>query len=366
VRALTTRVPDESAGWVHWGATSQDVLDTAAMLVARRALGLLDDDLARLANACADLAERHRDTVMAGRTLLQQALPITFGLKAAGWLVAVVEAREGLAAFAARRLAVELGGAAGTLASLRGRGLAVVEALAGELGLAVPVVPWHTARGRVAELAGLLAVAAGAAGKIALDVALLMQTEVGEASEAAAPGRGGSSTLPHKRNPVGALAVNACVRGALAQVAVLQAAIIQEHERAAGAWQSEWPALNEALRFTSGAISQTATLVSDLEVHEERMRENLDLTRGLPLSEHVMMLLAEKIGRAQAHHLVEAATHRAATTGRGLAEELTTDPAITPHLTPATIQSALTPSSYLGETHALITRALATHPRPRP
>ncbi len=243
VRAMTAAVPREAAGYVHWGATSQDVIDTAMMLIARRGLDLLLDDLERVATACAALAERHRATLISARTLLQQALPTTFGLKAAGWLVATLEARDRLAEVRHRRLAVQLGGAAGTLAALEGRGLEVSRELAGELDLPEPALPWHTARARVAELGAALGVAAGTMAKIARDVALMMQTEVGEAFEPAAPGRGGSSTLPHKRNPVAAVEVDACFRGVQAQAGLLLAAMVQEHERAAGAWQAEWAAV---------------------------------------------------------------------------------------------------------------------------
>lgn len=361
VRALTELVPEPAAGWVHWGATSQDVLDTATMLITRNALELLEDDLDRLAAACAATVERHRSTVMAGRTLLQQALPITFGLKVAGWLVAVLDARDGLYQLRTRRLAIQLGGAAGTLAAFDGKGLAVAEALAAELRLAMPVLPWHAARGRVGELAGALGVAGGTVGKLAEDVLLLAQTEVGEASEGAAPGRGGSSTLPHKRNPVAAVAVRSCVRGVHAQIGLLQAAMAQEHERAAGAWQAEWGALAEAFRLDAGAVRRSAGMVEGLDVHPARMRENLELNGGLLLSEHVMMVLAGRVGRGRAHELVGAAVERAARSGLSLREELLADATVAANLSRGELDAALRPESYLGETDALIDRALADY-----
>ena len=236
VNALRAAVPKDAAPYVHHGATSQDILDTAMMLIARRGLGLVLADLEQAAAAAATLAERHRATVMAARTLLQQALPTTFGLKAAGWLIAIVEARAELFRVAQTRLAVQFGGAAGTMAALSGRGLDVMRELSVELTLAEPTLPWHTARARLVEVAAALGVAAGVAGKVALDVALMAQTEVGEVFERSVVGRAGSSALPQKHNPVDAIEILAGVRGINAQIAVLQAAMVQEQERAAGAW----------------------------------------------------------------------------------------------------------------------------------
>jgi len=357
-RALTAAVPADAAGYVHWGATSQDVVDTAMMLVARRALDVLLAELDGLAAACAALAERHRDTLMAGRTLLQQALPITFGLKAAGWLMAVLEARDAVARVRHERLAVQLGGASGTLASLGDRGLDVLRGLAAELGLPEPALPWHTARARVVELACALAVAGGAAAKIAVDVALLAQTEVAEVAEGAP---GGSSALPHKRNPAGAVEVDACFRGLQGQVGVLVGAQRSEHERAAGAWQAEWAAVSEALRLAGGACGRARTVVEGLRVDERRMRANLDASGGLMLSEHVAMALAAHLGREAAHRRVEAAAGRAAGGGRPFRDELLADPEIAAHLGPEGVDAALDPAGYLGSAPALIDRALAAH-----
>jgi 3-carboxy-cis,cis-muconate cycloisomerase len=258
-----------------------------------------------------------------------------------------------------RRLAVQLGGASGTLASLGDRGLDVLARLAAELDLAEPVMPWHAARGRVVEVAAALAEAGGAAAKIALDVALLMQTEVAEAAEGAP---GGSSAMPQKRNPVGAIEVDACFRGLQAQVSVLVASQRVEHERAAGAWQAEWPALTEAFRLAGGACGRARAVVEQLRVDEGRMRANLDAGGGLMLSEHVAMVLGARVGRSAAQRAVQAAAGRAsAAGGRPFRAELLADPEVTAHLSAAEVDAALDPAGYLGSTPALIERALAAH-----
>jgi 3-carboxy-cis,cis-muconate cycloisomerase len=273
VQALRELVGGDAARFVHVGATSQDVLDSAAMLVAQRALGPVQTQLDAVVEACAGLARDHRATAMAGRTLLQRAVPVTFGLKAAGWLVGVVDARARLREV---RLTAQLGGPAGTLAALGDRAPAVHAAFAARLGLDEPPLPWHGARGRVAELGAALAVAAGAAEKIALDVVLLAQTEVGEVSEASDGGRGGSSSMPHKRNPIGAVRARAAARSVRAAAGVLLEAMAGEHERAAGAWHSEWPALSEALAGTGGAAWAVHESLAGLTVHADRMSANLD------------------------------------------------------------------------------------------
>ena len=361
VKALTALVPGDAAAYVHWGATSQDILDTAMMLIAARGLDLIKRDLGEAARAAAALAERHRTTILPARTLLQQALPTTFGLKAAGWLVALLETQMRLRTVRRDRLAVQLGGAAGTLAALGNQGLDVTRALSDALRLAEPLVPWHTARGRIVELGAALGLAAGTAGKIARDIVLLAQTEVAEVAEPSAPGRGGSSTLPHKRNPVGAVTILACMRSINAQIAVLFGAMDAEHERAAGAWQAEWPAISEALRLAGGAVARVADVLSGLEISVERMRANVEATKGLILAEHVMMLLAERVGRLEAHQRVEAAAAVAATTGRSFHDVLMSDPTIVQHLTAAEIGAALDPASYLGSAAAFVDRALAAY-----
>ena len=268
VRALRGRVGGDAARWAHIGATSQDVLDTAAMLVSRNALGLIDDELDGVARACARLAEEHRATVMAARTLLQQAVPTTFGLKAAGWLVAVLDARSRIGRLT---LPAELGGGAGTLAVFGEQGAEVVRLFAEELDLAEPALPWHAHRGRVAELAGALGAVASASAKIGLDVVLLAQTEIGEVSEASG---GQSSTMPHKRNAVSAVLARACARGVQVQVPVLTDGE-HELERAAGAWHAEWNALSEALALAGGAAAAIRDCLDGLDVHVDRMRANM-------------------------------------------------------------------------------------------
>jgi 3-carboxy-cis,cis-muconate cycloisomerase len=342
-------------GDAHRGATSQDVMDTAAVLVARRALVSISAELAAVAAACASLAAEHRGTLMAARTLLQQALPTTFGLKAAGWLVAVDEARTLLDSVP---LEVELGGAAGTLASLGEEGLQVLALLAAELDLAEPVVPWHTRRLRIGELGAALALTAGALEKIALDVKLLAQTEVGEVAESAIGGRGGSSTLPHKRNPVGAALAIACAHGARGAASVLVGAQAQEHERAAGAWQAEWEALSRALGLCGGAAFAVREALDGLEVRPERMRANL---ADLVPTEAVSTVLAERLGRAQAKALVTDVARRAAESGQPLRETLLAEPAV--ELTADEIDSALDPAGYLGSAAAFVDRALEAHRR---
>jgi len=370
VRALTSLVEGRAAGWVHYGATSQDVLDSAAMLVARRALDPLLDDLNGAADAAAALARAHRDTLMAGRTLLQQALPTTFGLKASGWLAGLDEAAARLEAVRATRLAVQFGGAAGTLASLGDQGqahgedvgVAVLGHLAAELGLAEPVLPWHTTRTRLAELAGALGEAAGAVAKPAKDVVLLAQTEVAEVWEGV-PGRGGSSTLPHKRNPVAAVAALACAAQAPGLVATLLAAMPQEHERAAGAWHAEWRPLSALLATAGSAAAWLRDCLEHLEVDAARMRANLDATGGLLLAERVTGALAPTLGRLPAHDLVEAAAAAATTSGRPLADVLLDRPEVRDLLDKERIGELLDPGSYLGSSGAFIDRALDAHQR---
>ena len=272
VRALRVRIGEPHAGAVHLGATSQDVVDSAAMLVAQRASKLLDEDLAGAADECARLAAEHRHTVMAARTLLQQAVPTTFGLKAAGWLVGLVESRARLAAVAVA-LPAQLGGAAGTLAALGDDGIGVLQLYSEELGLREPTVSWHTIRTPVAELAGALSGVAGAAAKIATDIVSLAQTEVGEVAERAP---GGSSTMPHKRNPVGAVLAVACERHARANAGILIEGVVQEHERAVGAWQAEWHALTSALAAAGGAVAAVRRSLTGLEVDVDRMRANIE------------------------------------------------------------------------------------------
>jgi 3-carboxy-cis,cis-muconate cycloisomerase len=363
VRDLGALVPPHAAPYVHLGATSQDVLDSAAALVAWRALAPVLDDLAAAADAAAVLADRHRDTVMVARTLLQHALPATFGLKAAGWLVALDEARAALAEVRDNRLAVQYGGAAGTLAALGNAGTAVLHLLAEELGLAEPTVPWHTNRVRVAQLAGALGTTAGVLGKIALDVVLLAQSEVAEVTEAEG-GRGGSSAMPHKRNPIGAILVSAGTRRVPGLVATLLGAMPQEHERAAGAWHAEWEPLTELLRLVGGAAAGTRQVLAGLRVDAARMGENLAAAGDLLMTESVAGRLAPHLGRAGAHELVARLSREAAGAGRSLGEALLADPGVRERLSVEEIDAALDPHNYLGAAGELVDRALAAHNKP--
>ena len=373
-RALARRVPQTAAGAVHRGATSQDIVDTAAMLLARRVIDVVLADLAQAAAAAAVLADAHRSTIMIGRTLLQQAVPVTFGLIAAGWLTSLDEARAGLAAVGSQRLAVQFGGAAGTLASLGDDGPRVVALLAEELGLARPVLPWHTDRLRIIDLAAALARVTAALGKIARDVTLLAQAEIAEVSEgggpvprdAASPRRGGSSAMPHKHNPVASIAILGCTRQVPGLLATLVACAEQELERAAGAWHAEWEPLTALLRLTGSAASWAAELLSGLTVDASRMAANLAATKDLPLAEHVTSLLAGVLGGVQAHDLVAEAGQRAVSAGLPLRDVLLAVPKLEGRLasagiTPEQIESALEPAGYLGATDAFVTAALAAH-----
>ena len=346
VRALRDAVGADAADHVHMGATSQDVVDTAAMLVSRRALDLLLETLAAVAGRCAELAEEHRSTPVAARTLLQQAVPTTFGLKAAGWLVAVLEARAGLARVRDERLAVQLGGAGGTLASLGDAGPEVLRMLADELELAEPTAPWHTNRVRIAELGAGLAIAAGAVAKIALDVGLMSQTEVGEVAEADA---GASSTMPQKRNPVGSALAIACARQVAAHAQVLMGALPQEHERALGGWHAEWPALTGALAYAGGAAAAADRALDGLAVDAERMEANLRLAGGAVMAERAASLLSGRVGRGEARELVGQAAERSRTSGRPLADELDVS------------AEELDPRAYLGSAETFVERALAAY-----
>jgi 3-carboxy-cis,cis-muconate cycloisomerase len=360
VRALGAAVKGPATAQVHRGATSQDAMDTAAMLVAQRALGPVLADLDGAADAAARLADRHRATLMAGRTLLQQALPIPFGLAAAGWLCGLDEAGARLRELRRARLAVQLGGAAGTLAALAGAGPAVVGYLAEELGLRAPALPWHTVRARVGELAGALGVAAGAAAKPARDVTLLAQTEVGEVREGG-EGRGGSSALPHKRNPVAAVSAVACAARAPGLVATLLEAMVQEHQRAAGAWHAEWRPLSELLETVGSAAAWLRDCLEHLEVDGARMGANLEATRGALLAERVAGALAPALGRLPAHDLVASASVEALAAARPLADVLAARPEVRAHLAPPAIAELLDPVGYLGSAGVFIDRALAAH-----
>jgi len=360
VRALTAHVGPAGSAYVHWGATSQDVIDTALMLEMRAGLDLLEHDLHQLAAVSAELAATHRHTVMPGRTLLQQATPITFGLKAARWLSVAVRQIAAVRAQRASGLALQFGGATGTLASLGDRGSAVARVLAEHLDLPLPALPWHGERDRVATIAATLGIVAGSVAKIATDVTLLAQTEVGEVAEAAAPGKGTSSAMPHKRNPVDATGALAAARLCLGSVSVVLSALPQEHERAAGGWQAEWVAVPDVFAFASGVVWHVLGAVTGLEVHADRMRHNLDMDGGVLMAESLSMALAPTTGRTDALLLVRELTARAHTHNQSLRVAAHADPRVRGVLSPEAIDHALDPGSYLGSADAFIDAALAS------
>jgi 3-carboxy-cis,cis-muconate cycloisomerase len=358
--ALVARSDAEAAKYVHWGATSQDVIDTGLVLQLREALDLIDADLAQLTDALASLAQQQRQTPMVGRTWLQHALPITFGLKIAGWLDAMLRHQQRLEEARPRLLALQFGGAAGTLASLGDRGQQVAAALAHDLQLASPDMPWHTQRDRMVEAATLLGMLTGSLGKMARDISLQMQTDVGEVAEPAGEGKGGSSTMPHKRNPVAAATAVAASIMAPNLAATILAAQVGEHERSAGPWHAEWPTLPMLQLVTSGALAAIVDIAEGMEVDAARMRANLDATRGLIMAEAVTFALAEKIGKSEAHHLVEAASKKAVASKAGLREVLGKDAKVTAHLTGEQLTNLFEPMAYQGASQALIDRLLAS------
>jgi 3-carboxy-cis,cis-muconate cycloisomerase len=363
VKALTAEVARsdaEAARYVHWGATSQDVIDSATMLGLRAGIDLLRADCARAIRGFAASARQHRDTAVVARTWLQHALPMPLGLKLAEYAAALHRSWMRLGRLRGEALALQFGGAAGTLAALGDKGLPVAEKLAGELKLPLPDAPWHTHRDRIAEAAAAFAILTGSCGKIARDVSLMMQTDVGEAFEPAGEGRGGSSTMPHKRNPVAAASALAAAAMAPNLAATMFAAQVQEHERSAGPWHAEWPTLPTLMLVTSGALAATVDIAEGLEVDVARMRANLDATGGLVMAEAVSMALAEKIGKSGAHHLIEAASKKAVAEKRHLREVLTQDSKITAELSAQRIAELFEPMGYQGASQALIDRLLAS------
>lgn len=363
VKALTSNVATadaEAARYVHWGATSQDAIDTGAMLGLRAGINVLLVDIDRAIAGFAELARRHRDTPVVARTWLQHALPMPFGLKLAEYAAALNRSRARLKRLRSETLALQFGGAAGTLAALGDKGLQVAERLAEELKLPLPDAPWHTHRDRIAEAAAVLAIIAGTCGKIARDVSLMMQTDVGEAFEPSGEGRGGSSTMPHKRNPVAAASALAAAAMAPNLAATILAAQVQEHERSAGPWHAEWPTLPTLMLVTSGALAAIIDIAEGLEVDAARMRQNLDATNGLIMAEAVAMRLAEKIGKSDAHHLVEAASKKAVKDKKHLRDVLCADAKVTAQLGTDEIAKLFEPMAYQGASQALIDRLLAS------
>jgi 3-carboxy-cis,cis-muconate cycloisomerase len=363
VKALTVEVAGTDANaarYVHWGATSQDVIDTAIMLTLRAAIDALLPDLDRAIAGFASLARQHRNTAMVARTWLQHALPMPFGLKLAEYAAALHRSRRRLQRLRSEGLALQFGGAAGTLAALGDKGLLVAARLAQELRLPLPDAPWHTHRDRIAEAGSVFAIIAGTCGKIARDIQLMMQTDVAEAFEPSGEGRGGSSTMPHKRNPVAAATALAAATMAPNLAATLFAAQVQDHERSAGPWHAEWPTLPSLLLVTSGALAAMVDIAEGLEVDAARMRVNLDATGGLIMAEAVTMPLAEKIGKSEAHHLVEAASKTAVAEKQHLRDVLAKDTRIVAQLSAEKIAKLFDPMAYQGVSQDLIDRLLAS------
>src|SRR6202163_3688908 len=363
VKALTAGVAKadaDAARYVHWGATSQDVIDTATMLTLRAAIGALLPDIDRAIAGFARLARQHRDTAVVARTWLQHALPMPFGLKLAEYAAALHRSRTRLQRLRNEALALQFGGAAGTLAALGDKGMVVAERLAQELKLPLPDAPWHTHRDRIAEAASVLAVVTGTCGKVARDVSLMMQTDVAEAFEPSGEGRGGSSTMPHKRNPVAAATALAAATMAPNLAATIFAAQVQDHERSAGPWHAEWPTLPMLLLVTSGGLAAIVDIAEGLEVDAARMRVNLDARGGLIMAEAVTFALAEKIGKSEAHHLMEAASKQAVAGKRHLRDVLAENPKVTAHLSADQLTKLFEPMAYQGVSQALIDRLLAS------
>src|SRR6266446_8545856 len=363
VQQLVSLCRDGLGEWCHWGATTQDITDTATVLQIREALDLIEADLVAISDALAALAKRYRDTPMAGRSNLQQAVPITFGYKAATYLAGFERHLERLKELRPRVLVGEFGGAAGTLSSLGNRGLEVQAALMQELGLGQPRIAWHTVRDCIAEVGCFLGLVSGSCGKIAFDVKLMMQTEVEEVFEPFHEGRGSSSTMPQKRNPISCVYITAQTGVVRTQVAALLNAMEQDHERATGQWEIEWLVLPEIFVLTAGCLAQTKFLMSGLQVDEKRMRANLDITKGLIVSEAVMMGLGPHLGRQYAHDLVYDVCRQVVATGRPLAELLAENKEIAKHMSKAELQKLCDPANYLGQAGEMVDRVLALRGR---
>jgi 3-carboxy-cis,cis-muconate cycloisomerase len=359
VQQLVALCRDGLGEWCHWGATTQDITDSATVMQIREALVIVEAHLDNIAEALAGLARKYRDTPMAGRSNLQQAVPITFGYKMATLLAAFERHKQRLKELRSRVLVGEFGGAAGTLSSLAGRGLETQAELMKELKLGQPAIAWHTVRDTIAEVGCFLGLITGSCGKIALDVKLLMQTEVEEVYEPFAQGRGSSSTMPQKRNPISSVYITALTSVVRQQTAALLDAMVEDHERATGPWEIEWIVLPEIFCLAAGALAQTEFVLTGLQVDEKKMRSNLDLTKGLIVSEAVMMGLGPYLGRQYAHDLVYDICRNVVATGRPLVDLLAENAEITKHLDRAALTKLCDPANYLGEAGAMVDRVLA-------
>src|SRR5512132_2934837 len=358
VTQLNLLCRDKLGEYCHWGATTQDITDTATVLQIREALELIDVDLSAISKALAGLAKRYRDTPMVARSNLQQAVPITFGFKMAELLAAIERHRERLAQLRPRVLMGEFGGAAGTLASIEKGAMETQEALMQELGLAQPLIAWHTIRDTIAEVGCFLGLVGGTLGKLAMDVKLMMQTEIGEVYEPFSPGRGSSSTMPQKRNPISSCYIHATISVVRQHVAALLDAMVADHERSTGPWEIEWIVLPEAFCLLSGALKQTRFVLEGLEVDEKAMRRNIDMTQGLVMSEAVMMGLGPYLGREYAHDLVYDICREAIHQRRPLLDLLAENKNITKHLSRAELVKLCDPANYLGQSGVMVDRVL--------
>jgi 3-carboxy-cis,cis-muconate cycloisomerase len=362
VKALTEFVAQsdaQAAAFVHWGATSQDAIDTGLVLQLREALDLIDRDLAHLSASLTRLAAAHKSTLVAGRTWLQQGPPVTFGLKVAGWLDGIDRHLERLNHARNQVSVLQFGGAVGTLAALADRGLDVAAALARDLTLELPELPWHSHRDRLAEVATSLGLLVGSLGKIARDISLMSQTEIDEVVEPSGPGRGGSSTMPHKRNPVSSAVILAAALRVPALVSSVLTSMVQEHERGLGGWHAEWETLPEIFRLVAGALSHTNEMVAGLEVHPGKMLENVNRTHGLVLAEAAAFALREHLGKEKSHEIVEEAARRAVQDGRDFGEVLLSYPDVRSHLSAAELSRLLDPANYLGSAVAMTEKVLS-------
>jgi 3-carboxy-cis,cis-muconate cycloisomerase len=361
VKQLTALVKSQNTEWskfVHFGATSQDVIDTATMLQAKKALQLIDNQLVTLIQQLAKLVETHRDTVMIGRSFMQHARPITFGFKVATWLDGIFRTKQKIELLFVENFALQLGGAVGNLSSMGDKGMAVAAKMAEILALKLPLIPYHTQRDKFVEIASTMGILTGNLGKIAKDISLLMQTEIGEVNEPSGVGKGGSSTMPHKRNPVSCIAILANAQRMPALVSTMFSSMIQDHERATGAWHAEWETLTDIIKLTGGTLNQALVLTNGLEVNVEKMRQNLENTEGLIYAENVSLALAGKIGKMEAHELVEKWCKNALEKRVHLKVYISDKKEIIEHFTPAQLADLFDPKNSIGLSNLLIDNVL--------
>ena len=360
VNQINAACRDKLGEYCHWGATTQDITDTATVLQIREGLALVEQDLAAISAALASLAKKYRDTPIIGRSNLQQATPITFGYKMAGILAGIERHRERLAQLKPRVLVGEFGGASGTLSSLEKGAMETQAGLMQELALGQPLISWHTVRDNIAEVGAFLGIVGGSLGKIAMDVKLMMQTEVAEVFEPFAPGRGSSSTMPQKRNPISCLYIHANISVVRQHAAALMDAMVADHERSTGPWEIEWVVLPEIFCLMAGALKQTKFVLAGLEVDAARMRSNIDMTNGLVMSEAVMMGLGPYIGREYAHDLVYDLCRASLRENRPLIELLAEHPEINQHVSRAKLEEFCDPANNLGQAGHMVDRVLAS------